>query len=481
MPDTKPKRNDTSLREAKIKLMSGREYIGASRIDGPLVFVRDTHPVGYRELVECVDADGRTRLGIVLDTSDDVVVVQVFEGTHGLTMPGTRTRFQGRPLTVGVSDRMLGRVFDGLGRPIDGGPAPLADAEPDVNGRPINPTAREYPRDFIQTGISAIDGMNTLIRGQKLPIFSGNGMPHNELAAQIARQAKLRGGKNDFAVVFAAMGVKHDVARFFTRSFEETGTLDNVALFLSLADAPSIERIITPRTALTLAEHLAYDKGLHVLVVMTDMSNYCESLREISTLRGEIPSRKGYPGYLYSDLAELYERSGMIKGVKGSITQLPILTMPNDDISHPIPDLSGYITEGQIVFEREMHGRGIYPPIAGLPSLSRLMKDGIGEGMTRKDHPHLSSQLFAAYSYVKDVRNLASVIGEEELTPLDHQYMEFGEFFERKFVNQRKDEDRSIEQTLELGWDALKLLPAEELHRVSDEELDEFYHGGGAS
>ncbi|MDX9899571.1 MAG: V-type ATP synthase subunit B [Spirochaetia bacterium] len=475
MPETAQSRDETRRR-----LMSGREYVGASKIDGPLVYIRNTHPVGYRELVECVDSNGKVRLGMVLDTSRDVVVVQVFEGTNGLTMPGTKTRFRGKPLTVGVSDKMLGRVFDGLGRPIDGGPAPLADAELDVNGRPINPTAREYPRDFIQTGISAIDGMNTLIRGQKLPIFSGNGLPHNELAAQIARQAKLRGGATDFAVVFVAMGVKHDVARFFKKSFEETGTLDNVALFLSLADAPSIERTITPRTALTLAEHLAYDRGLHVLVVMTDMSNYCESLREISTLRGEIPSRKGYPGYLYSDLAELYERSGMIKGVKGSITQLPILTMPNDDISHPIPDLTGYITEGQIVFEREMNGRGIYPPVAGLPSLSRLMKDGIGEGMTREDHPHLASQLFAAYSYVKDVRNLASVIGEEELTPLDHQYMEFGEFFERNFVSQRKDEERTIEQTLDLGWEALKLLPADELHRVTEEEINVHYHGDGS-
>jgi V/A-type H+/Na+-transporting ATPase subunit B len=477
MPEANAANEALERGETRRRLMSGREYVGASRIDGPLVFVRDTHPVGYRELVECVDAEGRVRLGMVLDTSDEVVVVQVFEGTDGLTMPGTKTRFRGKSLTLGVSERMLGRVFDGLGRPLDGGPAPIADADMDVNGRPINPTAREYPRDFIQTGISAIDGMNTLIRGQKLPIFSGNGLPHNELAAQIARQAKLRGGATDFAVVFAAMGVKHDVARYFTRSFEEAGALDNVALFLSLADAPSIERIITPRSALTLAEHLAYDRGLHVLVVMTDMSNYCESLREISTLRGEIPSRKGYPGYLYSDLAELYERSGMIKGVKGSITQLPILTMPNDDISHPIPDLTGYITEGQIVFERDMHGRGIYPPVAGLPSLSRLMKDGIGEGMTREDHPHLASQLFAAYSYVKDVRNLASVIGEEELTPLDHQYMEFGEFFERKFVSQGKNEDRGIEQTLDLGWEALKLLPAEELHRVSEEELNVYYHG----
>jgi len=465
--------------EARRRLMSGREYIGVDRIDGPLVFIRKTHPVGYRELVECVDREGHTRLGMVLDTSDDAVVAQVFEGTQGLTLPGTKVRFRGRPLTLGVTEKMLGRVFDGLGRPIDGGPAPLPEEEVDVNGRPINPTSREYPRDFIQTGISAIDGMNTLIRGQKLPIFSGNGLPHNELAAQIARQAKIRGGAGDFAVVFAAMGVKHDVARYFTRSFEETGVLENVALFLSLADDPSIERIITPRTALTLAEHLAYRKGLHVLVILTDMSNYCESLREISTIRGEIPSRKGYPGYLYSDLAEIYERSGMIKACPGSITQLPILTMPSDDISHPIPDLTGYITEGQIVFEREMAGRGIYPPVAGLPSLSRLMKDGIGEGMTREDHPHLASQLFAAYSYVKDVRNLASVIGEEELTPLDHQYLEFGENLERKFVSQGKDEDRSIEQTLDAGWEALKLLPSEELHRVTDEEIEKYYLGAG--
>ncbi len=463
--------------EIERKLMSGREYVGLSRVDGPLVFVRKTHPVGYRELIECIDAEGKTRLGMVLDTSDEVVVAQVFEGTQGLTMPGSRVRFSGHPLTIGVSEAMLGRVFDGLGRPIDGGPFPPALQERDVNGRPINPTAREYPRDFIQTGISAIDGMNTLIRGQKLPIFSGNGLPHNELAAQIARQSKLRGGTSDFAVVFAAMGVKHDVARYFTKSFEETGTLDKVALFLSLADDPSIERIITPRVALTLAEHLAYDRGMHVLVIMTDMSNYCESLREISTIRGEIPSRKGYPGYLYSDLAELYERSGMIKGLPGSITQLPILTMPNDDISHPIPDLSGYITEGQIVFERGMSARGLYPPVAGLPSLSRLMKDGIGEGMTRGDHPHLASQLFAAYSYVKDARNLASVIGEDELTPLDQEYMAFGDRFEKTFVNQGKNEDRSIERTLDLGWEALKLLPPEELHRVSDEELDKYYHG----
>ena len=459
------------------ELLSGREYRGVDRIDGPLLFIRKTHPVGYRELVECIDREGNPRLGMVLDTSDREVVVQVFEGTSGMTMPETRVRFQGEPLSLGVTRDMLGRVFNGLGRAIDGGPDPVGVEELDINGKPINPTAREYPRDFIQTGISVIDGMNTLIRGQKLPIFSGNGLPHNDLAAQIARQAKILGGATNFAVVFAAMGVKHDVASYFIKSFEETGVLENVALFLSLADDPSIERLITPRTALTLAEHLAFSEGMHVLVIMTDMANYCESLREISTLRGEIPSRKGYPGYLYSDLAELYERSGMLKGFDGSITQLPILTMPNDDISHPIPDLTGYITEGQIVFEREMHGRNIYPPVAGLPSLSRLMKDGIGEGMTREDHPHLASQLFAAYSYVKDVRNLASVIGEEELTPLDHQYLEFGESFERDFVSQAKTEDRTIEETLEIGWRALRKLPMEELHRVTEDEIDEYYHG----
>ena len=483
MPDISSSQNNKKqrvgdsykLHEATKKLLAGREYIGVDRIDGPLVFIKNTHPVGYRELVECIDDTGQPRLGIVLDTSTDMVVAQIFEGTSGLTMPHSRIRFSGKPLTIEVDRKMLGRVFNGLGRPIDGGPPPVGEAELDINGKPINPVARVYPRDFIQTGLSVIDGMNTLIRGQKLPIFSGNGLPHNELAAQIARQAKIHGEGTEFAVVFAAMGVKHDVAQYFIRSFEESGTLENVALFLSLADDPSIERLVTPRTALTLAEYLAFHEDMHVLVIMTDMSNYCESLREISTIRGEIPSRKGYPGYLYSDLAELYERSGMIKGFKGSITQLPILTMPNDDISHPIPDLTGYITEGQIVFEREMYARNIYPPVAGLPSLSRLMKDGIGEGMTREDHPHLASQLFAAYSYVKDVRNLASVIGEEELTPLDHQYIEFGEAFERKFVSQENNENRSIEQTLDLGWETLNLLPVEELHRITEEEIEKYY------
>ena len=463
------------IEEAQKKLFSGREYIGVHKIEGPLVFIQNTHPVGYRELVECIDKNGDIRLGMVLDTSSQVVVVQIFGGTSGLTLPDTRIRFRGKPLELRVGENMLGRMFNGLGEPIDGGPVPDGEAKMDVNGRTINPTARQYPRDFIQTGISIIDGINTLIRGQKLPIFSGNGLPHNELAAQIARQAKIQSEGGRLAIVFAAMGVKHDVAQYFIRSFEETGVSENVALFLSLADDPSIERLITPRTALTLAEFLAFEKNMHILVIMTDMSNYCESLREISTIRNEIPSRKGYPGYLYSDLAELYERSGMIKKIEGSITQIPILTMPNDDISHPIPDLTGYITEGQIVFEREMFARNIYPPIAGLPSLSRLMKDGIGEGLTREDHAHLASQLFAAYSYVKDVRNLASVIGEEELTPLDHQYLDFGDSFEKDFISQSFTENRSIEETLNLGWDTLRKLPVEELHRLSEEEIEKYY------
>ena len=410
--------DNSKVATAQSALMAGREYIGLKGIDGPLVFVEKTHPVGYRELVECVDSAGAVRLGLVLDTSDDAVCVQIFEGTTGLTLPDSRVRFRGKPLTIGVGPDMLGRVFNGLGKPTDGGPQPRAEEELDVNGRPINPTAREYPRDFIQTGISVIDGMNTLIRGQKLPIFSGNGLPHNDLAAQIARQAKIRGSSTEFAVVFAAMGVKHDVARFFVRSFEETGALENVALFLSLADDPSIVRLITPRSALTLAEHLAYNRNMHVLVIMTDMSNYCESLREISTIRGEIPSRKGYPGYLYSDLAEIYERSGMIKGKVGSITQLPILTMPNDDISHPVPDLTGYITEGQIYLARDLHNKGVYPPINPGPSLSRLMNNGIGEGKTRKDHKNVSDQLQAAYANGLDLRRLVAITGADALAKI---------------------------------------------------------------
>ncbi|MCR5732736.1 MAG: V-type ATP synthase subunit B [Sphaerochaetaceae bacterium] len=470
-------KSDKLFADVDKSLLAGREYVGADRIDGPLVYMRNTHPVGYGELVEITAPDGSRKTGQVLDTSDDAVCVQVFEGTDGLNLPDTRMHFLGEPLSLSVTESMLGRVMNGLGRSRDGATDPRGEESRDVNGSAINPTSREYPRDFIQTGISVIDGMTTLIQGQKLPIFSGNGMSHNQLAAQIARQAKVRGGKSDFAIVFAAMGVKYDIAKYFIDSFESSGVLDNVALFLSLADDPSIERTITPRTALTLAEHLAFDKGKQVLVIMTDMTNYCESLREIGTLRGEIPSRKGYPGYLYSNLAELYERSGKIAGRFGSITQLPILTMPNDDISHPIPDLTGYITEGQIVFDRDLSGRGIYPPINPLPSLSRLMKDGIGEGMTRDDHPHLSNQLFASFSHVKDVRNLASVIGEEELTEVDHLYMKFGEFFEQKFITQRYDEDRSIEETLDLAWEALSILPSEELQRLTEEEILDHYKG----
>jgi V/A-type H+-transporting ATPase subunit B len=451
------------------------EYVGLSRIDGPLVFVEAIRDVAFDEMVEIVDSVGRRRLGRVLEVSDRRAVVQVFEGTSGLDAAGTRCRFLGGTLRLPVSRRMLGRVFDGIGRPIDGAPHPFGGTLRDINGEPINPYSRTYPRDFIQTGISALDGMNTLVRGQKLPVFSGNGLPHDRIAAQIARQATLLGERVEFAIVFAGMGVKHDVAEFFRRSFEESGVLSNVALFLSLASAPSVERLVTPRAALTLAEHLAFDVGLHVLVLMTDMTNYCESLREVGTARGEVPGRKGYPGYMYSDLASIYERAGRVSGSEGSITQMPILTMPSDDISHPVPDLTGYITEGQIVLERDLFNRGIYPPIAGLPSLSRLMKDGIGEGRTRADHAHLASQLFACYAKVKQVRGLAAVIGEEELSPLDKRYMAFGEHFEKDFLRQGEHENRPIEQTLSRGWDALRLLPRGELVRVTAEELDAYY------
>ncbi len=345
----------------------------------------------------------------------------------------------------------------------------------DVNGLPMNPYSREYPRDFIQTGISAIDGMNTLIRGQKLPVFSGSGMPHNRIAAQIARQARILTSEEEFTVVFAAMGVKFDVAYFFINSLEESGVLDNSAVFLSLANSPSIERLITPKAALTLAEYLAYDLNMHVLVILTDMTNYCESLRELSSSRGEIPSRKGYPGYLYSDLASIYERSGRLRGRSGSITQIPILTMPSDDISHPVPDLTGYITEGQIVLERELFNRGIYPPIAGLPSLSRLMKDGIGEGRTRKDHAGLAAQLFACYARVKRIRSLAAIVGEEELSKLDKQYLVFGRAFEEKFLSQGFEENRDIETTLSIGWKMLSYLPQDELYRISREDIQKYY------
>ena len=453
----------------------GLQYVGTARIDGPLVVVERVRDVGYDETVEIIDPSGRPRMGRVLDISDKEAVVQVLEGTTGLSNEKTRARFLGESFRLPVSRRMLGRVFDGLGRAVDGGPAPLSSDRRDINGLPINPYARRYPREFIQTGMSAIDGMNSLVRGQKLPIFSGNGLPHDRLAAQIVRQARLLEENVEFSIVFAAMGVKHDVAEYFIRNFEDSGVLARVAMFLSLADAPSVERLLTPRAASTLAEHLAFDCGQHVLVLLTDMTNYCESLREVGTARGEIPGRKGYPGYLYSDLASIYERAGRIEGSGGSITQMAILTMPSDDISHPVPDLTGYITEGQIVLDRDLFQRGIYPPIAGLPSLSRLMKDGVGKGYTREDHPRLASQLFACYARVKLVRGLADVVGEEELSMLDKTYLEFGNAFEQRFLKQGENENRGIQETLELGWDVLSMLPRDELHRLSDELLNRYY------
>ena len=450
-----------------------REYAGLEEIVGPIFIIRDIHNIGYNEVVEIMDQEGRSRFGIVLEAGKGFAVVQVLGGTSGLSLHNCKVTFKEKPLMIGVSQDMLGRVFDGMGNPLDDMPRPAYDEQLDVNGMPINPTARDYPKNIIETGISSIDVMNTLVRGQKLPIFSGSGLPHDMIAAQIARQARVK--NEDFCVVFAAMGVKYDTARFFINSFEESGVLDRVAVFLSLADAPSIERLLTPKLALTCAEYLAFRKGMHVLVIMTDMSNYCEALRELSTVRGEIPARKGYPGYLYSDLAGLYERAGMIKGLNGSITQLPILTMPNDDITHPIPDLTGYITEGQIVLERELYSRGVYPPIAGLPSLSRLMKDNIGEGMTREDHPSLASQLFACYAHVKDIRALASIIGEEELSPLDKKYIKFGEDFEKRLLTQSYTERRTIEEGLDIGWDILSLLPKEELVRIKPQEIEKYY------
>ena len=451
-----------------------KEYSGAREIKGPLVVIEGVGSAGFGEIVEVRDNHG-VRIGQVLETHEDHAVVQVFEGTDGLSLSETRTVFTGKPLTLTVSREMLGRVFDGLGRPADGAPPVTAREKRDINGLPINPYSREYPRDFIQTGISAIDGMNTLIRGQKLPIFSGSGMPHDRIAVQIARQAKILSANEEFTVVFAAMGVKFDVARFFIESLEKSGVLGSSAIFLSLASAPSIERLVTPRAALTLAEYLAFDEGMHVLVILTDMTNYCESLRELSSSRGEVPSRKGYPGYVYSDLASLYERAGRIRGRTGSITQIPILTMPSDDISHPVPDLTGYITEGQIVLERELFNRDIYPPIAGLPSLSRLMKDGIGEGRTRGDHAGLAAQLFACYAKVKRIRSLASIVGIEELSSLDRNYLSFGETFEREYLSQGEDENRTIEQTLDLGWKVLSILPEKELYRVSRDDISRYY------
>jgi V/A-type H+-transporting ATPase subunit B len=460
----------------------GQQVVGVSRVEGPIIVVEGAGAVGFDEVVEVLDSQGHIRRGRVLEVGENMAVIEVFAGTTGLSIDGTNVRFLGGPLHIPVAEEMLGRVFDGLGMPMDGGPQPLTDRFADINGQPINPTARVYPRSYIQTGVSVIDGMNTLVMGQKLPIFSGAGMPHDQLAAQIVRQATLGSPAGEaakhneqFAIVFAAMGVKHDVADFFRNSFAESGALTRVAMFLNLADDPPVERLVTPRAALTLAEYLAFERQMHVLVVLTDMTNYCEALRQISNIRGEVPSRKGYPGYLYSDLASLYERTGRVKTSEGSITQIPILTMPNDDITHPVPDLTGYITEGQIVLGRSLNYAGVYPPVAVLPSLSRLMKDGIGAGLTRRDHSHVSAQLYAAYAHVQDVRALASVIGEEELGQVDQTYLKFGRAYEREYVNQALTENRTIGQTLDISWKLVSMLPKEELTRVSLDEIKTYY------
>ena len=454
------------------------EYIGLSELSGSLIALRGVKDVAFDEMAEITLENGERRYGRVILIDGDRVVLQVFEGTRGISLENASTHFVGKSMDIALSREMLGRVFDGAGRPIDGLGEIYPEERRNINGSAINPVSRKYPRSCIYTGISAIDGCATLIRGQKLPIFSGSGMKHNELAAQIVRQARVPNQDGEFAIVFAAMGVKNDTAEFFRRSFEEAGALSRVVMFLNLASDPIIERILTPRCALTAAEFLAFEHGYHVLVVLTDMTSYCEALREFSSSKGEIPSRKGFPAYLYSDLASLYERAGMIHGKPGSVTQVPVLTMPNDDITHPIPDLTGYITEGQIVLDRGMDQSGVYPPVNILSSLSRLMKDGIGEGFTRGDHPAVSNQLFASYSKVQDARSLASVIGEEELSPLDKRYLTFGRAFEQYFVRQGQQEDRSLEQTLALGWILLSILPRGELDRVSDQELEAHYREG---
>ena len=433
----------------------------------------------YEEIVEITLDSGEKRLGQVITIDGKKAVVQVFEGTAGISKTNAVSRLTGEPLKIPLSKEMLGRTFDGIGRPIDGMGPIYADVTANVNGKPINPVKRVYPRNFIQTGISAIDGLTTLIRGQKLPIFSGNGLAHDRLAVQIAQQAKIADDENsDFAIVFGAIGVKHDVANFFKQAFEQSGVSEKVVMFLNLSNDPVIERIVTPRAALTAAEYLAFNHNMHILVILTDITSYAEALREVSSSKGEIPSRKGFPGYLYSDLASLYERAGMITESTGSVTQIPILTMTNDDITHPIPDLTGYITEGQIVLDRALQQSGVYPPIGVLPSLSRLMKDGIGEGYTREDHWDVANQLFACYAKVQDVKALASVIGEDELSDTDKLYMEFGKKFEREFISQRKDEARSIIQTLNLGWQLLSMFPREELDRIDTKLLDKYYRGG---
>ncbi len=453
----------------------GVEYTKVQEIKGPLLIVEGITRAAFDELVEIETIDGIKRLGKVLEVGQGRAVIQVFEGTSGLSIKGTKARFLGKTMEIPVSQELLGRIFDGLGRPIDGLPEPIAEEFRDVNGAPINPERREYPSDFIQTGVSVIDGMLTLVRGQKLPIFSGSGMPHNILAAQIARQATVVGRGEEFAVVFAAIGVQYSEAQYFKRSLEESGALRRSVLFLNLADDPAIERIITPRVSLTVAEYLAFDLNMHVLVIITDMTNYAEALREISAAREEVPGRKGYPGYLYTDLATIYERAGRIKNVKGSITQMPILSMPADDITHPIPDLTGYITEGQIVLSRELFRRDIYPPVGVLMSLSRLMKDGVGEGKTRADHMEVSNQLYDAYARAQEVRALSEIVGKAGLTGVDLKYLEFGDAFEQGFLRQAPDENRTLEETMKRAWDVLSTLPENELTKIKEVHIKKHY------
>ena len=450
-----------------------REYTTVTEVAGPLMVVEGVEGVAYSEMVDIETPAGEKRSGQVLEVRDDIAVVQVFEGTSDLNTKTTKTRFTGSTAKIGVSREMMGRIFNGTGKPIDGGPEIIPEKELDINGSPMNPTSREYPADFIQTGISTIDGMNTLVRGQKLPIFSGSGLPHNDLAAQIARQAKVVGEDTEFTVIFGAMGITHEEANFFMNEFERTGALEKVTVSMNSADEPAIERILTPKMALTTAEYFAFELGMHVLVILTDLTNYCEALREISAARDEVPGRRGYPGYMYTDLAGIYERAGRIQGKEGSITQMPILVMPQDDITHPIPDLTGYITEGQIVLSRDIFRKGIYPPVDVLPSLSRLMSGGIGEGKTRPDHSGVSDQMYSAYAEGRDLRDLVAVVGEEALTERDQSFLKFADAFENRFVTQTKDEDRTIEETLDLGWDMFRILPRSELKRVKDEFVAE--------
>jgi len=452
-----------------------KEYLTISDVAGPLIIVEKTIDVKYQELVEIELSSGEIRRGQVLEITKDKAIVQVFEGTRGVDVSNTKVRFLGKVIELPLSLDILGRIFDGSGRPIDDGPQIIAEKKLDINGNPLNPYARDYPNNFIQTGISSIDVLNTLVRGQKLPIFSGSGLPHAKLASQIARQSKVLGKEEKFAVVFAAMGITFEEANFFISDFRRTGAIEKSVMFVNLANNPAVERLITPRMALTCAEYLAFEKGMHVLVILTDMTNYCEALREISAARKEVPGRRGYPGYLYTDLATLYERAGRIKGEKGSITLIPILTMPEDDKTHPIPDLTGYITEGQIILSRELHHKGIYPPINVLPSLSRLKDKGIGLNKTREDHANVMNQLFASYARGKEAKELAVILGEAALTEIDKKYVKLSDNFEKVFVKQGEDENRTIEESLNIGWKLLTIIPKEELKRIKDEFIEKYF------